>query len=101
MVQNQGETWTKILESKYGGWRNLDAAPRANSESLWWRDLKTINQLTQQGQQLGRSTIWKVGCGDKIKFWEDRWRRENVKNNNKKGDEKMNIKPGMKEVKEK
>ena len=73
LVQNQGETWTKILESKYGGWRNLDAVPRASLESLWWRELKTINQITHQGQQLGRSTLWKVRRGDKIKFWEDRW----------------------------
>jgi len=73
LFQNQGETWTRVLESKYGGWRSLDGASRSSTESLWWRDLKMVNQHPHQGQQLNRSTMWKVGCGDKFKFWEDKW----------------------------
>ena len=72
LFQNQGETWTRVLESKYGGWRSLDGASRSSTESLWWRDLKMVNQHPHQGQQLNRSTMWKVGCGDKFKFWEDK-----------------------------
>ena len=35
LFQHQGELWAKVLESKYGGWRNLNDAPRINSESIW------------------------------------------------------------------
>jgi len=31
----QGELWGKILESKYGGWRNLVSERRSNKESIW------------------------------------------------------------------
>ena len=73
MFQNQEETWARVLESKYGGWRSLDGASRASTESSWWRDLKIVNQSMNQGQQLNRLILWRVGCGDKFKFWEDRW----------------------------
>ena len=73
LFQNQGETWARVLDLKYGGWRSLDGDHKGSTESLWWRDLKMVNQHTLQGQQLNRSISWKVGCGDKFKFWKDRW----------------------------
>ncbi|KHN31029.1 Putative ribonuclease H protein, partial [Glycine soja] len=39
LMQNQGELWTRVLESKYGGWRGLMDANSAAHESIWWRDL--------------------------------------------------------------
>ncbi|KHN19673.1 hypothetical protein glysoja_037175, partial [Glycine soja] len=30
-------------------------------------------QHLQQGDAFPNSTLWRVGCGDKIKFWEDNW----------------------------
>ncbi|KHN48142.1 hypothetical protein glysoja_036698, partial [Glycine soja] len=73
LFQHQGELWARVLESKYGGWRNLNDAPRINSESIWWKDLKMVAQHPQYGQILKNSTLWKVGCRDKFKFWEDNW----------------------------
>ena len=46
---------------------------RAGSESVWWRDLKKALTHFQQGQFIHSGLTWKVGCGDKKKFWEDRW----------------------------
>ena len=62
-----------MLESKYGGWRSLNEALRPTIESIWWRDLKILSQYPQQGQRLNISIVWKVGRGDKFKFWEDTW----------------------------
>ena len=73
LFQNQGELWARVIESKYGGWRNLSEARSANNESTWWRDLKIVDQHPQQGQLLNNSIAWKVGRGDKFKFWEDTW----------------------------
>ena len=28
---------------------------------------------SQQGRTLQNGTLWRVGCGDRIKFWEDSW----------------------------
>jgi len=68
LFQNQGKTWARVLQSKYGGWRNLDGAQRTSSDSMWWSDLKKVSQHPQQGQQLNKLTLWKVGRGDKFKF---------------------------------
>ena len=65
--------WARVIESKYDGWRSLNEAPRANKESIWWKDLKNVSQHPQQGQLLNAPISWKVGRGDKFKFWEDNW----------------------------
>ncbi|XP_028193184.1 uncharacterized protein LOC114378756 [Glycine soja] len=73
LLQNQGELWAKVLESRYGGWRGLDDEARAANESTWWRDLKKATQQSYQGRAIHAGFRWKVGVGDRIKFWEDRW----------------------------
>ena len=38
MMQEKGDLWTRVLESKYGGWRSLHEAGRAAKQSVWWRE---------------------------------------------------------------
>jgi len=38
----KGGLWKEILDSKYGGWRNLRAEGKPCRGSLWWRDLKEV-----------------------------------------------------------
>ena len=73
LFQHQGQLWATVLESKYGGWRSLDATSRDTNESIWWRDFKMAFHHSQQGRTLQNGTLWRVGCGDRIKFWEDSW----------------------------
>lgn len=73
MFHNEGQLWVRILESKYGGWRGLDVATNDKKQSLWWRDLKSVFRTSQQGEELKRGIKWRIGCGDRIKFWEDEW----------------------------
>lgn len=73
LFQHEGQLWVRVLESKYGGWRSLDEVPHGNNESIWWRDLKVAFQNSQQGADVQNSILWRVGCGDRIKFWEDKW----------------------------
>ena len=61
------------MESKYGGWRGLDEASNDSHASLWWRDLKLAIHNPQYETALQGGIVWKVGSGDKIRFWEDRW----------------------------
>jgi len=52
LFHNEGQLWAKILVSKYDGWRGLDETDGDNYESLWWRDLKSVFQTTQQGEDV-------------------------------------------------
>ena len=73
LLQHQGELWARVLESRYGGWRGLDEAGRTSHESVWWRNLKRALHHSHQGRVLQDGFRWKVGVGDRIKFWEDGW----------------------------
>ena len=61
------------MESKYGGWRNLDEPGNTRKQSVWWRDLKRAFNQSQQGMVIQNNMRWKVGGGDKIRFWKDKW----------------------------
>lgn len=52
---------------------SLDEAARVGPESIWWRDLKMALLHSHQSRVFQNRLKWKVGCGDRIKFWEDRW----------------------------
>ena len=73
LMQEKGELWTRVLESKYGGWRNLDEQGSTGNQSVWWRDLKQAFNQSQQGVVIQNNMRWKVGGGDKIRFWKDKW----------------------------
>lgn len=73
LFHHQGELWARVLESKYEGWRNLDVEGTTSHESIWWKDLKSVVSHSHQGRILQSGLKWKVGCGDRIKFWEDTW----------------------------
>lgn len=72
MMQQNTNLWVKILDSKYGGWRALDEGKPATNESIWWQDLMAMIHEQQMNTMLQTAIEWKVGCGDKIRFWEDR-----------------------------
>ena len=75
-MQQHDDLWVKILISKYGGWRALEEGTSVTNESIWWQDLRSVIH-EQAVHGLFQSAIdWKVGCGDKIRFWEDCWLME-------------------------
>ncbi|KAL5165635.1 hypothetical protein HKD37_18G050733 [Glycine soja] len=38
LMQQNGELWTRVLNSKYGGWRNLEETGNSAKQCVWWRD---------------------------------------------------------------
>ncbi|KAL5166600.1 Protein TWIN LOV 1 [Glycine soja] len=64
--------WARILMSKYGGWSDLSNGRDKAWHSQWWKDLRKLYQqpeFTLIHQQM----VWKVGGGEKIKCWKDKW----------------------------
>jgi len=75
---NKGELWARILDSKYGDWRNLEEATRGSRVSTWWKDINIIDRSGADGSVFDKGIKWKVGCGEKAKFWEDGWKEDGV-----------------------
>ncbi len=65
--------WKEILESKYGGWRNLQEQRSNAKDSSWWRDLKGVWGMEDWGKSFENCCEWRVGDGKDILFWKDVW----------------------------
>jgi len=67
--------WKEVLESKYDLRRllNLCTPNRNKFTSRWWNDLSKVGLSDQGDNWFNQNTTWKVGKGDKIKFWKDEW----------------------------
>ena len=72
MFQQTDQLWSRILISKYKGWRDLEKGPPKPHFSHWWYDLRSINQHRSMAE-VSKQFIWKLGRGDQILLWEDSW----------------------------
>lgn len=77
LFQQPDEPWARVLFSKYGGWRSLEEGKTGGHDSFWWKDLISIHNL-QENRALRREIEWRLGCGDKCRFWEDCWVHNDV-----------------------
>ncbi|KAL5159457.1 hypothetical protein HKD37_15G043772 [Glycine soja] len=73
LMQQNGELWTRVLNSKYGGWRNLEETGNSAKQCVWWRDVKQAFNQSHQGLVIQNNMRWKVGDGEKVRFWTDKW----------------------------
>ncbi|KAH1216654.1 hypothetical protein GmHk_13G037484 [Glycine max] len=46
-------------------------------ESLWWWDLKRVCGGSNEEKLFDKGSRWKIGIGDKARFWVDSWVDEN------------------------
>jgi len=63
----------EVLDSKYGGWRDLRVQRNCISKSLWWRDLKEVLSLEGRKDKFEDNFKWEVGNGREIRLWKDKW----------------------------
>ena len=49
----------------------------AKEFSYWWKDLRKIYHQSQHSI-FYQNMVWKIGCGDRINFWTDRWAGEST-----------------------
>jgi len=52
-----------VIDSKYGGWRNLRSQRNVRLDLLWWRDLKEVWNFEGWKGKFEDNLIWKVGNG--------------------------------------
>ncbi|KAL5180835.1 putative ribonuclease H protein [Glycine soja] len=64
---------SKFNEALLGKWRQHQRCFVLSFHSVPLRDLKIIFQNAQQGEKIKKGISWKVGRGDRFKFWEDEW----------------------------
>ena len=76
LANDHNQPWSRILTSKYGGWKELISGGRRNNSSQWWQDLKIIFQQ-QHNNCLSDNFKWRVGTGSNIRFWKDIWLENN------------------------
>jgi len=69
--------WKEMLVSKYG--TNVDTPQSPiKFQSWWWKDMQKVCKEGEGSGWFQQQLGWKLGRGDKIRFWEDVW----VGNNN-------------------
>lgn len=69
LIHNKEMLWARVLESKYLSRSTLHEGPRCvkGSDSVTWKGVCHGINLLNEGLQ------WRVGRGDKIRFWSDCW----------------------------
>ena len=73
LFHHKGELWARVLDSKYRSWRSLDESRSNTSDSIWWWDLRHVCNASGEEGWFRGSIEWKIGCGAKVKLWEDGW----------------------------
>ena len=72
LISEEKGRWKEMLVSKYGLGSEVSQTP-VRLQSWWWRDLsKACGEGGDEGW-VQNEVGWKVGCGDKVRFWEDVW----------------------------
>jgi len=71
MVEEQGR-WKDMLVSKYALSSEASHSP-VKLQSWWWRDLLKVCGEGGGDRWFLKEVGWNIGCGDKVKFWEDVW----------------------------
>jgi len=72
LASDQQQLWARIIISKYGGWSDFQSARVQGGYSYWWRDLRKLYHQSDHNI-FHQYMSWKVGCGDKVRFWTDKW----------------------------
>ena len=67
MLTEEKGKWKDILLSKY----DLGIGSNSKTLSWWWKDLSKVCEEGEEEGWFHKRVAWKVGAGDKVRFWED------------------------------
>ena len=69
-MSQEKRKWKEVLESKYGVELVCPHLP-VKYQSWWWRDLVKVCREGGGEGWFQKEVHWKLGRGDKVRFWED------------------------------
>jgi len=69
MLSEEKGKWKDILLSKY----SPGTVSNSKTLSWWWKDLSKASEEGEEEGWFPKHVAWKVGSGDKVRFWEDTW----------------------------
>ncbi|GKA12807.1 RNA-directed DNA polymerase, eukaryota [Tanacetum coccineum] len=70
--QTQGSSlWSRVIKALYGETGNVNAS--SGLKTSWTNIVKEVNFLASKGIDLRTPICFKLGNGEKARFWEDRW----------------------------
>ena len=72
LISQEVGKWKEVLLSKYGGRLDCPCIP-VKQQSWWWRDLVKVCREGGGDRGFQEEVRWKLGRGDKVRFWEDVW----------------------------
>ncbi|KAL2947351.1 hypothetical protein AAZX31_20G064500 [Glycine max] len=72
LASNHKQLWARLLTSKYGGLSDLQNSRDKGWHSPWWKDLRKLYHQPDF-QIIHQNMTWRVGCGDRVRFWQDSW----------------------------
>ena len=65
--------WWRVLNEKYGGVVELGSEESFQKGSSWWIDIGRVACGEGEGSWFEEGITKVVGCGSRVKFWEDKW----------------------------
>jgi len=72
LLSEEKGRWKELLDSKYG--LDLDSSHTlVKFQTWWWRDLSKVCREEGGVGWFQEELVWKLGGGDKARFWEDVW----------------------------
>ncbi|GJY86569.1 hypothetical protein Tco_0500595 [Tanacetum coccineum] len=70
--QTQGSSlWSRVIKALHGETGNVNAS--SGLKTSWTNIVKEVNFLASKGIDLRTPICFKLGNGEKARFWEDRW----------------------------
>ncbi|GJS50443.1 RNA-directed DNA polymerase, eukaryota, partial [Tanacetum coccineum] len=65
--------WSRVIKAIYGDSGGLERNTFATYTSCWSNIVKEVTSLDEKGLNLCNAICFKLGNGEKARFWEDRW----------------------------
>lgn len=65
--------WSRVIKAIYGDSGGLERNTFATYTSCWSNIVKEVTSLDEKGLNLCNAICFKLGNGEKARFWKDRW----------------------------
>ncbi|GJT77559.1 RNA-directed DNA polymerase, eukaryota [Tanacetum coccineum] len=65
--------WSRVIKAIYGDSGGLERNTFATYTSCWSNIVKEVTSLDEKGLNLCNAICFKLGNGEKARFWEDKW----------------------------